>query len=525
MIAPRHLFDDWTSPERLAWLAPPGVFVAVLLSPVPIEMMVAGVLGLGLILVLARRPMIPLIGLVVGLPVSQLVLAALFRIGVPRALVRPLGQWKEAAVAAVVLAALARWRRDKPPLDLLDKLALGYVAIGVVYLVLPGLFVAAPAGLTFTGRFFGFRSDVVYVLILLAARHLRLDRSQLRALLWAALGAMVMAGSVGVFEWLASDSWNRFVIETLRVPRYRLDVLGLDPRQEGQRLYDIRTYGEVGGRSFVRVGTILLTHLAAGFYLAAGIALAVELIVRGRARRWIVVGCGVMAAGLVFTQTRAGLLAAAVAVLLAVRPMRGKSRANRIRFALALCGMAVFAIPAIVSAGLSDRLSGDENSDDAHRESFTRGISTIVDNPLGRGLATAAGGGQRVGSTDVVITENQYLQIGVQLGVPAMALYVGLVLILPRYLLRPSGLSGGADDDPDEDAAVSAVRIMFIGLCVGGFFLQPFIEFAVSWTAWALVGACAGRLDVARRSTEAGSSGRLVGGPVRRRDRTPSSAR
>ena len=492
MIAARHLLDGWTAPERLAWLVPPAVFVVVLLSPVPIEQLVAVSLGAGLVVVLARRPMVPLVGLVVGLPLSQLALAGLYRLGAPRSLVRPLGQWKEAAVAALVLAALARWRRDRPALDLLDKLALGYVGIGTVYLLLPGLFVAGPSELSLTDRFFGFRTDVVYVVLLLAARHLRLDRRQLRTLLWAALGTMAAVGAVGVFEWLASDSWNRFVIETLRLPRYRLDVLGLDPIAEGRRLYDIRTYGVVGGRRFVRVGSTLFSQLSAAFFLAAGVALAVELLVRGRARRWIAVGGAVMAAGLVFTQTRAGLLAAAVAVLLAVRPMRGRSRANRVRFTLALAGMAVFAVPAIVGAGLSDRLSGDEESDSLHRQSLTGGISAIVHKPLGRGLATAAGGGQRVGSGDVVITENQYLQIGVQLGVPAMALYIGLVLVIPRYLLRPRRTG---DDDDDDLAFGSAVRVMFIGLCVGGFFLQPFIDFAVSWTAWALVGACLGSVE------------------------------
>lgn len=506
MIAARNLFEQWTAPERLAWLAPPAIFVVVLRSPFPIAQLVAVALGLGLIVVLARRPMIPLIGLVIGLPLSQLVLAALYRIGTPRALVRPLGQWKEAAVAAIVLAALVRWRRDRPPLDVLDKLALGYVAIGIVYLVLPGLFVAGSSKLTLTDRFFGFRTDVVYVLLLLAGRHLRLDRRQLRALLSAALGTMVLVGAVGVFEWLSSDSWNRFVIETLRLPRYRIDVLGLDPVLEGRKLYDIRTYGEIGGRRFVRVGSTLFSQLSAAFYLAAGVALAVELLVRGRARRGMAVGCGLMVGGLVFTQTRAGLLAATVAVLLAVRPMRGRSRVNRIRFTLALAGMAVFALPAIIGAGLSDRLSGDEESDSLHRQSLTGGISALVDSPLGRGLSTAAGGGQRVGSADVIVTENQFLQIGVQLGVPAMLLYLGLVLILPRYLLRPGGRTDDGDGDVDDDAAASAVRTMFIGLCVGGMFLQPFIEFSVSWTVWALVGACIGRLDAARRSAKAASS-------------------
>jgi O-antigen ligase len=471
-----HL-DEWRRPERLLWLVPLGIFVTILFSPVRLELMVAALFGSGAVLLMARRPLVPLVALVIGLPVSQLALATLFKLGVSGALVRPLGQWKEAAVAAVVVAALVRFRRDRPPPDLIDKLALGYIGIGVLYLVIPALLVLGGSERTLSDRGLGFRSDVLYVVLFLAARHVRLSSQHVAVMLKALLLAVTVVGGIGVFEWLDSDTWNRIVIEDVELPRYRLDVLGVDPV----------------------VGSLLFDPLSTAFFLAFGVGVIVELFVRGRGRRWILVGCGLAVAALFFTQTRAGLLAAALAVVVAVRPMRGRSRGNRIRFSLALAGVAVFVVPAVIGAGLSDRLSGDEASDSIHRESFTNGISTLARNPLGLGLATSAGAGQRVSDGTAVVTENQYLQIGIQLGVPAMALYVGLVIAVPRLLRRRLGGGGEDDDDSDPErddhVAGGAVRVAFIGLCVGGFFLQPFVDFSVSWVAWAVLGACLGSLD------------------------------
>lgn len=494
--------------EALAWLAPAGVFAVVRWSPLPLPLLLAGALAACLVLALSRRPIVPLVGLIAGLPVGTLVLSYLYRLGLPGEVVRPLGQWKEVCAAALVLAALQRYSQGRPRLDVIDKLALGYIAIGLLYLAVPQLTVLGGTERTLSERGFGFRFDVLYVGLFLAARHLRFDALQLKLVVRAVLVAVALVAVVGVFEWTASDTWNRVIIEDIQLPRYRVDVLGVSPVARGQSIDDLRVYGSVGGREIVRVGSVQLDPLSTSFFLAFGVCIAVELVIRGRTRRSVVIISAVAVAALLFTQTRAGILAAAVGAVLALGRTRGGSQVNRLRFALALGGVAVFAVPLVVGAGLSDRLAGDEASDTSHREAFTRGVETIVQNPLGVGLATAGGAGQRV-TTDVpVVTENQYLQIGVQLGVPAMVLYLGLVVGVPR-LIRRRITSAGDDDEPssghDDRAIAGAARTGFVGLCVGGFFLQPFLEFSVSWTVWAVLGACIGRLDdVATRGSQRG---------------------
>ena len=52
------------------------------------------------------------------------------------------------------------------------------------------------------------------------------------------------------------------------------------------------------------------------------------------------------------------------------------------------------------TAGISSTDIGDDfSSNDSHRESFDSGLEVLLENPIGRGLATAAGAGHAPGSS------------------------------------------------------------------------------------------------------------------------------
>jgi hypothetical protein len=115
--------------------------------------------------------------------------------------------------------------------------------------------------------------------------------------------------------------------------------------------------------------------------------------------------------------------------------------------------------------------------------------------PLGRGLATGAGAGQNaqakglVKQVDIFVPEDQWLQIGTQLGILGLAIYSGeLILMVMR--LRPR-------DTTESDAAIcaSGVRNGVLGIIVGGLFLQPFIGPVIAWTVFALSGLGVSALD------------------------------
>jgi O-antigen ligase len=138
------------------------------------------------------------------------------------------------------------------------------------------------------------------------------------------------------------------------------------------------------------------------------------------------------------------------------------------------------------------------------------GIEIMADEPLGRGLATGAGGGQAaagqgaISQSSVFVPEDQWLQIGTQLGVLGLAIYVGALILMLRRL-RPRGQ---LPDDQDANTCAGGARIALVGILAGGLFLQPFIEPVISWTVFALCGLAVGAMD--QTATDTGKQPRVL---------------
>src|SRR5581483_7497076 len=100
-----------------------------------------------LIAFFAARPYASLAVLLVYVPLQPDFLPLLLRLGGPAPAVRALGAAMEILVPALVVAAF-RARPRPAPLDRVDKIALGYIAVVTVYVVvpyvLPGVLAAVP---------------------------------------------------------------------------------------------------------------------------------------------------------------------------------------------------------------------------------------------------------------------------------------------------------------------------------------------------------------------------------------------
>jgi hypothetical protein len=163
----------------------------------------------------------------------------------------------------------------------------------------------------------------------------------------------------------------------------------------------------------------------------------------------------------------------------------------------------------VAFSGIGHRfVSPGGTTNTAHKNRVSEGISIMTNNPVGRGLATGAGGGQAAQTQGVVsqgavfVPEDEWLQIGTQIGFLGLGLYVAGVVLIDRRLRAPGV-------DPDEDGHLGAgqvhdvssglwpsgVRSGFLGVLAGGLFLQPFVEPVVSWTVFALTGIAVGLAD------------------------------
>jgi hypothetical protein len=445
----------------------------------------------------ARYPDRALRALVVVLPFQLLVTAALYAMGVGGPTVRMLGLWKEVAAAGIIVAAWQAATKAGRQIDALDRLCIGYVGLGTVFLVAQPVLVSGFGGdVSLDDRFVSWRSTVLPVLLLLAARHLRISREQARRLVRTLVGLGGALGAVAVFELVASDTWNHFVVDTLGVNRFRLDVLDVPFAALAGRFDDIRVYGSVGSRQIVRMGGPMIGQLEFSFLLLVVFAVVVEHLVRAdRSRRAPAIGL-LVAFALVLTQTRSSILGAVVVVALVVRPRAGRMESSQHRLAILATTLLLVALPFVLAGGLADRFTvGDTSSNQDHSQSLRRGLDAVGHDPLGRGLGMGAlaGGSYTPGA---IVPENQLLDIGVQLGVVGMALFAAVLAALVVRLGRVD--DGRAPGTP----GVLGARTALLGLLVPCWFLQPLVTPEVGWLLLAVAGAVLGAAERERAEAQ-----------------------
>ena len=477
------------------WGLPVLAIWAIYFSPRPVlsaDKLLVYLLGLGVVVLAATRPDRSLIALVVLLPFQGLLLSKLWALGMPTSIVRHLSAWKEALALGVVLAGARSYIATGRRADLIDRLALTFVAIAGLYALLQSHFLPdAPSASNV--RFLGFRETAGFVLLLLGARHAQLGPDFARRAGRAVFAVGVIVAAVGVYEWLFSAAWNNFVVNTIKFPSYQATVLNSPPPNAG----DIRVYGTLGGTHFVRIGSVFLNELICGWYLILPFAVGLERAIRRNASSPLVLpGTVLIGAALLLTQTRSAILGALIVAVLTLQPAAGRGGHWRTQVAIVLGGLALLAIPAAFSTGVVKRVQSASNPSDTstagHASGFTSGVNTIGEHPLGQGLGTAAGTGQRFAVLNRVIPENNYLEVGDELGIAPMLLFVALTVALILWLRRVTRRRA--------EPLVAAAWAAAIGLAVSAWFLQTWSDFAVAWTFWGVAGAILGlarqRVDV-----------------------------
>jgi hypothetical protein len=485
---------DWreTVVGTLVWALPVMVIGLIYFSPRHIaspSTVLTGVVALGILVLAARRPDLSLLGLIVIFPFQGFILAKLWSWGLPASIVSHLGAWKESLALGVVVAGVRNLTARQHRLDLLDGLALGFVALVVVYALFQTTIVpGSPSASNI--RLLGFRETAAFVLLMFGARHAPLGpRFASRAVgTLLAVGAAVAA--IGVYEAIFSSAWNRFVVHTIKYTQYQTAVLHSyvpDPQ-------DIRVYGYLGGTKFVRIGSVFISSLSCAWFLVLPFAAGIERLVRRTASPFVLPATILIAACLLLTQTRSAILGAVIVAVLALLPSAGRPRHWRTQVAIVLSAVAVLGVPAAFATGVARRIESANSQSNqttaGHVAGFWSGINALSDHPLGLGLGTGAGTGQRFRVQNDKIPENNYLEIGDELGIAAGLLFVILTLALLAKLRRLSRRS--------PYALVTICFTAGVGLAVAAWFLQTWNEFAVSWTYWGVAGAM---LGVAVRQT------------------------
>jgi hypothetical protein len=277
-----------------------------------------------------------------------------------------------------------------------------------------------------------------------------------------------------------SGLWKDFLIQVVHLPWYNSLVSGVPLTPIG-----VLTEGSVGGHTVVRASSLLPTALVLGFFLLPAFAIGLQQVANRRILgRYIVLTalCGV---AIVATATRSAILAALVTAIALAR-LSATTRAPgwlRLLFLLIAAAIVVAPVGASTTAGqrVSEATAGQDTSAQGHVTATEQGIHDLAAQPLGRGLGTAPGIGERFQVAGHLTTEDAYLQVGDEIGALSMLAFIGLLVSTIVALARQATSTG-------EYGLPAAMCAAGLGLAIGGFFLHIWLDFATALTYWSLAG-------------------------------------
>lgn len=461
--------------------APLGVLALLVVTGVSGGSRALGVL-LALVAVMAvvRWPGAGLGVMLAYVPLQLILLPLLFHLGLPAGLVRALGGVKEIVTLGVLVAGVRAFRRSGRRLDLLDWLEIGFVVLVSIYLVAPALVPGSFADLPWNVRLLAWRADALWLVLFFGARHLVIaadTRLRLARLVFV-LAAVVGVGAV--VEFSDPSAWNSFLVDVIHVPTYKAVILNVYVPNPTDVLY----HGQIGGLDFIRVGSVLQSPLTLGFYLYPALAIGLHYMADRRLRWGTSVATALAGAAVVMTLTRSALLGAVVLSLVSVRVGIARLSPGRVRLVLVLVATAVIAAPLGGSTILGQRtvatFSGQQDAN-THLQSAQAGFQALLDDPLGRGLGTAPGIGDRFQVQGKLTSEDAYLQVGDELGVAAMVIFMAFLGVTLSRLRRTG--DGSSDGLP-----APAMFAAGVGLAVGGLFLHVWLDYSTALTFAALAG-------------------------------------
>ena len=393
------------------------------------------------------RPVWALYAFVGGLAAHNLAMAELWDAGVRGAALDVVSAWKDVLLLVALLAVF--WRRRGLPLDsVADRLALGYGAFVVCYLLLPQSLLGGHAG----GKteLYALRHDLLPVGAYFLGRGLDLGREERRRVAALVVGTACAVAAYGLADdFLVPLSWWR----DSGAPGWFHQQLGLD--YHGLSGLPENFVYNLGGDHVVRrLVSSFLSPLATSYLLVVAL-----LLVAARRGLWLW-AAPPLAAALLFTNSRSSILALALGLVALAWGTR-----TWLPAALAVAWLAVgvasvkafphlapethFTAPELViqhrgAAGEShDPLSGGESSTSSHWRNLRDGVSTVVHHPQGFGLGNAGVTAFRTG-TKVEAGESTYTELGVETGLLGALVFVAWSVALVRRVLPGSAWIGAS---------------------------------------------------------------------------------
>jgi hypothetical protein len=433
--------------------------------------------GVIFLLVTWQNPFLSLSALLLLLPLHTFMLRLLqFWTPLSEGQILLFSLWKEVALVALLAYVLLRTllRGGRLPLRFYasDVLLLAFGGLALTY-----VFVAFDpvAGL------YGFRNYVEVFAVFFLVRVLPLSPSRLRRLFWAMLLIGALIALFGILQVVFAQS------------PFMTELRAGIAEEAGGVLPSAFTAGTVGFWKFRAFGTFsgpnefglyLATLLIAAWYIGPHL---------GRQQRfrtrWVVVA--LLFISLVLTLSRSAFLALVIGALMAqllsrAHPLGGLRL--RVKHLIAFFSLLPLMGLAFWFSGffghLLNTITLRNPSAAGHLRSLLNGLSFIANHALGVGIGMV---GERAGRYGLVPAkyhvESSYLQMGMEIGILGMALYVAFMLLILFALYKRSRKGD------DLSRRLSAAAFGILAGAMGAYFFLPLLtNLAAASYTWFFVG-------------------------------------
>lgn len=449
---------------------------------------IIALIAIAFLILALKKPFIALLILLFLLPLNAFLttyIGHLFNLGENQRLILTL--WKEWVVLVLLIWAIGHLIKEKlakqPGLKLFwfDYLILGLFVLALLTIIWG---IKNPKAIAF-----GLRYDFEFFALYFIGRVMRPEPHKLKTALLTVLASSLI---VVIFA----------VLQATVLPWDFLNRFGYTYALEWTPGADLQSSQIVGAtRDLSRILSTLSGPNQLGSYLAliSTFLLSIILFVRKSIYK---IGAGayflLILLPLYRTYSRGAWLGLAVTVLalmvyLLARLFNKKHEAPRSNAFIAMMAVVLLVVIAIlgyvyfnaVNPSLLKEMFARGFSTSGHIEAMKRGVELIKQNPLGLGIGSAGPASQwSMGLSNEIITESNFLQFGVEMGILGMLGFIVIIIALITKAFRQIAQK--------EDIAIKILllgsALGLIALSTNALFLHSFADTVTSFTLFALLG-------------------------------------
>ena len=143
-------------------------------------------------------------------------------------------------------------------------------------------------------------------------------------------------------------------------------------------------------------------------------------------------------------------------------------------------------------------VTGTDSSASDHASALGKGISTVIDNPIGLGVGQSDQFGQVLGSGDTAgagVGENMYITLLVSVGPLGLLAFLVWSAGLIKYLIAVRHRA------PPPSWIVIGSGAALVGYLITALFAPPLMRFTTSATVWLVIGLAMGSVLATSRPT------------------------